>query len=126
MVPLESRGGAGIPQFSYTVDLTYDSPAGLTLRMEINRRDAGLVTLKKGTGTVTMETDLLSTSRHNRVAFTTEDGSALPAELVLSLSVALVNNGVVRYEAEKADYIRIASSVVSSLRFLCKLKNGKK
>lgn len=102
IVPLESKGGAGIPQFSYTVTLTYDSPADLTLRMEINRKDAGLVTLKKGTGTVTMETDLLSTSRHNRVAFTAEDGSALPADLSLSLSVGLVNSGIVRYEAEKA------------------------
>jgi hypothetical protein len=49
-----------------------------------------------------METDLLSTSRHNRVAFTTADGSALPADLALSLSVGLVNSGIVRYEAEKA------------------------
>lgn len=102
IVPMESRGGAGIPQFSYLVGLTYDSPAELTLRMEINRKDAGLVTLKKGSGTVTLETELLSTSRHNRVAFTAEDGSALPADLTLALSVSLVNNGIVRYEAEKA------------------------
>jgi hypothetical protein len=102
IVPLESRGGAGIPQFSYTVDLTYDSPSDLTLRMEINRQDAGLITLKKGTGTVTLETELLSTSRHNRVAIMAEDGSALPADLTLALSVGLINSGVVRYEAEKA------------------------
>lgn len=102
IVPMESRGGAGIPQFSYSVGLTYDSPAELTLRMEINRKDAGVVTLKKGSGTVTLETELLSTSRHNRVAFTAEDGSALPTDLTLALAVSLVNNGIVRYEAEKA------------------------
>ena len=109
MVPLESKGGAGIPQFSYTVDLTYDSPADLTLRMEVNRRDAGFVTLKKGMGTVTMETDLFSTFRHNRVAFTAEDGSTLPTELTLSLWVGPVNSGVVRYEAEKAKIIGSAT-----------------
>ena len=109
MVPLESKGGAGIPQFSYTVGLTYDSPADLTLRMEVNRRDAGLVTLQKGTDTVTMETDLFSTFRHNRVAFTAEDGSTLPTELTLSLWVGPVNSGVVRYEAEKAKIIGSAT-----------------
>ena len=103
IVPLEAQGVvAGTTQFSYTVNLSYDSPADLTLQVEINRKDAGTVTLTKGTGTVTLDTQLLGTDRHNRICFTTADGSAIPEDLTISLSVAVHDNGIVRYEAEKA------------------------
>ena len=103
IVPLEAQGeAAGSTQFSYTVNLTYVSPADLTLKVEINRKDAGTVTLKKGEGTATFDTKLLGTDRHNRLSFTTEDGSAIPADLTVSLSVVIHDNGIVRYEAEKA------------------------
>ena len=103
IVPLEAQGeAAGTSQLSYTVDLAYDSPADLTLKAEINRKDAGTVTLSKGAGTVTLDTELLGTDRHNRICFTTEDGSAIPADLTISLSVTIHDSGITRYEAEKA------------------------
>jgi hypothetical protein len=61
---------------------------------------------------------------------TSNDKAAVIVKYMPKLEAALEDAKAMpvppRYEAEKADYIRIASSVVSSLRFLCKLKNGKK
>ena len=103
IVPLEQKGASvGNAVFSYTMKLSYQSPADLVLKVEINRKDAGTVTLKQGTGTVTLETDLLGTDRHNRVALFTEDGSAIPADLTLSASVEIHDVGIIHYEAEKA------------------------
>ena len=103
IVPLEAQGeAAGTSQLSYTVELAYESPADLTLKAEINRKNAGTVTLTKGAGTVTLDTDLLGTDRHNRICFTTEDGSAIPADLTVSFSVTIHDNEITRYEAEKA------------------------
>ena len=103
IVPLEQPGtSVGEAVFSYTMSLSYQSPVDLVLKVEINRKDAGTITLEKGAGTVTLDTDLLSTERHNRVAFFTEDGSAIPAELTLSPSVKVHDVGIIHYEAEKA------------------------
>lgn len=103
IVPLEQKGASvGNAVFSYTMQLSYQSPADLVLKVEINRKDAGTVTLKQGAGTVTLETDLLGTDRHNRVALFTEDGSAIPADLTLSASVEIHDVGIIHYEAEKA------------------------
>ncbi len=103
IVPLEQKcTSVGDAVFSYTMQLSYQSPADLVLKVEINRKDAGTVTLKQGTGTVTLETDLLGTDRHNRVALFTEDGSAIPADLTLSASVEIHDVGIIHYEAEKA------------------------
>ena len=103
IVPLEQKGtSVGDAVFSYTMKLSYQSDADLVLKVEINRKDAGTVTLKQGTGTVTLETDLLGTDRHNRVALFTEDGSAIPADLTLSASVEIHDVGIIHYEAEKA------------------------
>ena len=103
IVPLEAQGeAAGTAQLSYTVNLAYESPADLTLKVEINRKYAGTLTLTKGAGTATLDTDLLGTDRHNRICFTTKDGSAIPADLTVSLSVEIHDNGIARYEAEKA------------------------
>ncbi len=103
IVPLEQKGASvGDAVFSYTMNLSYQSLVDLVLKVEINRKDAGTVTLKQGTGTVTLETDLLGTDRHNRVALFTEDGSAIPADLTLSASVEIHDVGIIHYEAEKA------------------------
>lgn len=103
IVPLEQQGAAaGDAVFSYTMHLSYQSPADMILKVEINRADAGTVTIKKGSGTITLETDLLSTERHNRVAFFSENGSAIPADLTLSPSVEVHDVGIIHYEAEKA------------------------
>ena len=103
IVPLEAQGeAAGTAQLSYTVNLAYESPADLTLKVEINRKYAGTLTLTKGAGTAMLDTDLLGTDRHNRICFTTKDGSAIPADLTVSLSVEIHDNGIARYEAEKA------------------------
>jgi hypothetical protein len=103
MVPLEKQGSsAGSSLLSYTLRLDYEAPADMALKVEINRRDAGTVTLQKGQGTVELETGLLRTDRHNRVSFRTADGAAIPAEVSLSLSVTLYDSGVTRYEAEDA------------------------
>ena len=103
IIPMEAQGeAAGTAQLSYTVNLAYETPADLTLKVEINRKDAGTVTLTKGEGTVSLDTALLGTDRHNRICFTTEDGSAIPTDLTVSLSVVIHDDGVVRYEAEKA------------------------
>ena len=103
IVPLEQKGASvGNAVFSYTMKLSYQSPADLVLKVEINRKDAGTVTLKQGAGTITLETDLLGTDRHNRVALFTEDGSAIPADLTLSASVEIHDVGIIHYEAEKA------------------------
>ena len=103
IVPLEVQGAlAGTTQFSYTVDLTYQSSADLTLAVEINRKHAGTVSLTQGSGTVSLDTALLGTDYHNRISFTEVNGSAIPEDLVLSLSVTIHDSGIVRYEAEKA------------------------
>ena len=103
IVPLEAQGAsAGTTQFTYTVNVAYQSPVDLTLKVEINRKDAGTITLKEGSGTVSLDTELLGTERHNRVSFQAEDGSAIPADLTLSLSAVIHDSGIVRYEAEKA------------------------
>ena len=103
IVPLEAQGAsAGTTQFSYTVNLAYQSSADLTLAVEINRKDAGTVTLAKGSGTVSLDTELLGTEYHNRICFTAADGSAIPEDLTLSLSVTIHDSGIVRYEAESA------------------------
>ena len=103
IVPLEMPGAsAGETRFSYTVHLTYESPEDLTLNVEVNRKDAGTVTLKQGTGTVSFDTEHLGTEYHNRIAFMTEDGREIPAELTVCLSVDIHDSGVVRYEAENA------------------------
>lgn len=103
IVPLEMKGQVtGITRFTYTVNIAYQSPADVELKIEINRQDAGTVTLTKGSGTVSLNTELLGTDRHNRVSFTTLDGSALPSDLSLSLSVVIHDTGIVHYEAEDA------------------------
>lgn len=103
IVPLEMKGQVtGITRFTYTVNIAYQSPADVELKIEINRQNAGTVTLTKGSGTVSLNTELLGTDRHNRVSFTTPDGSALPDDLSLSLSVVIHDTGIVHYEAEDA------------------------
>ena len=103
IVPLEMKGQVtGITRFTYTINIAYQSPTDAELKIEINRQDAGTVTLTKGSGTVSLNTELLGTDRHNRVSFTTPDGSALPSDLSLSLSVAIHDTGIVHYEAEDA------------------------
>jgi len=128
IVPLEVQGAvAGTTQFSYTVNMAYESSADLTLNVEINRKDAGTVTLTKGGGTVTLDTKLLGTDRHNRICFTTANGSVIPTDLTISLSVVIHDDGIARYEAEKAkltgsayttgSHIAGIDSVGSSLTF---------
>ena len=103
IIPLEQKGASvGNAVFSYTMNLSYRSPVDLVLKVEINRKDAGTVTLAQGAGTVTLETDLLGTDRHNRVVFFTEDGSVIPTDLTLSASVRIHDVGIIHYEAEKA------------------------
>lgn len=102
-VPLEKQGAsAGASVLAYTLHLTYRTPADLTLCAQVNRKDAGTVTLKRGEGTVTLDTGALRTNYHNRLSFTTADGSALPADVSLSLSVEIQNGSAIRYEAEDA------------------------
>ncbi len=103
IAPMEKQGvSAGSSMLSYTLQLTYEAPKDLTLMVEINRKDAGTVTLKKGKATLTLDTDLLRTDRHNRIAFAAKDGSVLPADLTLSLTVEIHDSGAIRYEAEDA------------------------
>ena len=62
-----------------------------------------------------LDTKLLGTDRHNRICFTTEDGSAIPADLALSMSVVIHDDGIVRYEAEKAKLTGSAYSTGSHI-----------
>ncbi len=102
-VPLEKQGAsAGASVLAYTLHLTYRTSADLALCAQVNRKDAGTVTLKRGEGTVTLDTSALRTNYHNRLSFTTADGSALPADVSLSLSVEIQNGSAIRYEAEDA------------------------
>ena len=84
-----------IEQAARMLDETYGFDGGLG-------EASGFVKLTKGKGSTTLDTELLGTDRHNRVCFTTEDGSVLPADLTIMLSVTLHDSGIVRYEAEKA------------------------
>ena len=103
VVPMEKQGvSAGSSLLSFTLKLTYDAPEDMTLSVEINRKDAGTVTLTKGTGIVSLDTDILRTDRHNRIRLTTTDGRAIPAELAVVPSVEIHDSGAIRYEAEDA------------------------
>ena len=102
-VPVEKQGtSAGSSVLAYTLVLDYDTPTDLTLAVEINRQSAGTVTLQKGKGTVTLDTQLLRSDRHNRICLTSADGSALPTDLALTPSVEIHDSDAVRYEAEDA------------------------
>lgn len=103
IVPLEQQGmSTGSVLFSYTMNIEYQSSADLTLNIEVNRKDAGTVSLQRGAGTVTLKTDLLRTDYHNRVAFSTQDGSEIPADVTISMTVEIHDVGIIRYEAEDA------------------------
>ena len=116
IVPMESQGtAAGATKLSYDVELTYETPCDLKFKVQINRKDAGYVKLNKGSGNVSFATELLGTDRHNRVCFTTEDGSAIPTELTLLLSVQVNDSGIIRYEAEKAKLTGSAYSTGSHI-----------
>ncbi|MBO4327163.1 MAG: glycoside hydrolase family 127 protein [Clostridia bacterium] len=94
----------GTKKLTYTIDFTYETPRDLTLSLELDRTPAGSVTLSKGSGKVSVETDLLRSDRHNRVLLTSADGSPIPGELKLTIAVTVnvVDTGAVRYEAETA------------------------
>ena len=94
----------GTKKLTYTIDFIYETPCDLSLALEIDRAPAGLVTLPKGSGSVSAATDLMRSDRHNRVLLTSADGSPIPAELKLTLQVTVdvVDTGAVRYEAETA------------------------
>lgn len=103
IVPLEKAGpSAGSSLLSYTLHLTYETPADLNLSVEINRKNAGTLALRQGKHTLTLDTDVLRTDRHNRISFTAEDGSTLPVALTISFVVEIHDNGTIRYEAEDA------------------------
>lgn len=103
IVPMEKQGiTAGSSLLSFTLKLTYDAPEDMTLSVEINRKDAGTVTLTKGAGVISLDTDLLRTDRHNRISLTATDGSSIPAELTVVSSVEIHDSGAIRYEAEDA------------------------
>jgi hypothetical protein len=104
IAPYEKAGrSTSSKQLSYTLDFTYESPCDITLALEVDRADAGTVTLNKGKGTASLTTDLMRTDRHNRVCLTAIDGE-LPEGLTVSLSVTVneIDTGAVRYEAEDA------------------------
>ena len=116
IVPMEAKStAAGTTKLSYTMELTYESPDDLILKVEINRKSAGNITLSKGAGTVVLDTEFLGTERHNRVCFTTEDGSRIPKDLTVAISVTVNDSGIVRYEAEKAKLTGSAYSTGSHI-----------
>ncbi len=105
IAPYEKAGqSTGRKQLTYTLEFAYDTPQDVTLALELDRADAGTVTLSKGKGTVTLTTDLLRTDRHNRICLTAVGGGAFPEGLKISVSVTVseIDTGAVRYEAEDA------------------------
>ncbi|MBP5729921.1 MAG: glycoside hydrolase family 127 protein, partial [Clostridia bacterium] len=105
IAPYEKTGpSTGAIRLSYTLEFAYDTPQDVTLALELDRADAGTVTLSKGKGTVTLTTDLLRTDRHNRICLTAVGGGAFPEGLKISVSVTVneIDTGAVRYEAEDA------------------------
>ena len=103
VVPMEDKfASLGTPILNYTVQLEYDAPEDIEFDIEINRKNAATVKFTKGKGAVSVETDLLRTYLHNRIALTTKDGSAISEELNVRLSVNIENEGAARYEAEDA------------------------
>lgn len=103
IVPLETQDKtAGSAQYSYTLTFIYKTSVDQTLNVEINRKQAGSIELKSGSGSVLLKTELLGTERHNRILLTTEDGSPIPSDVEILVSAVVHDSGIVCYEAEKA------------------------
>lgn len=100
IVPMEQASGSqGTLLLSYLMNIKYDADEDTEVSVEINRKPAGTVTLKKGGGEIELVTELLRTDYHNRVSFVS-DGSLLGVSVSISAEVAGVT--AARYEAEDA------------------------
>lgn len=82
--------------------LRYTAPEDMEVELIINRQHCGTLLLHKGSDTLEIRHAAFRDDYHNRIQICSSNGTALPAELSVSLFVTAENLGYVRYEAESA------------------------
>lgn len=107
--------------------LHYSTQKDIELKILINRKDCGSITLHAGSGTLDIKNDAFRGDYHNLVELKTADSSPMPENIKISLSASAENLGYIRYEAEDAkltgsayksgDHVAGIDDIGSSLTF---------